>query len=65
MGSNLRVVIVGGGHVGYHTARRLANSGYDIVIVEKDENRVDFLSKQYIATSFMGMVGALSSAKPI
>jgi trk system potassium uptake protein TrkA len=35
---DLRIVIVGGGHVGYHTAERLSNRGHDIVIIEKDED---------------------------
>lgn len=54
MGADLRVVIVGGGHVGYHTAHRLDNRGHDIVIVEKDEDRVEFLSDQYVATVIKG-----------
>lgn len=54
MGTDLRVVIVGGGHVGYHTAHRLANRGHDVVIIEKDEDRVEFLSDQYIATVIHG-----------
>lgn len=51
---DLRIVIVGGGHVGYHTAQRLSNRGHDIVIVEKNEERADFLSDQYIATVIQG-----------
>jgi trk system potassium uptake protein TrkA len=51
---DLRIVIVGGGHVGYHTAERLSNRGHDIVIIEKDEDRVEFLSEQYIATIIQG-----------
>jgi trk system potassium uptake protein TrkA len=54
MNGDLRIVIVGGGHVGYHTARRLANRGHDIVIVEKDEDRVEFLNDEYIATVIQG-----------
>ena len=54
MGTDLRVVIVGGGHVGYHTAHRLANRGHEIVIVEKDEDRAEFLSDQYIAAVIQG-----------
>ncbi|MFB6111751.1 MAG: TrkA family potassium uptake protein [Halobacteriaceae archaeon] len=54
MGNDLRVVIVGGGHVGYHTAERLANRGHDVVIIEKDEDRVGFLSDQYIASVIEG-----------
>ncbi|SDX76179.1 potassium channel family protein [Halobellus clavatus] len=52
--NDLRVVIVGGKHVGYHTARRLDNRGHDVVIIEKDEDRADFLSDQYIASVIHG-----------
>jgi trk system potassium uptake protein TrkA len=51
---DLRIVIVGGGHVGYHTAERLSNRGHDVVIVEKDRDRVEFLSDQYVATVIHG-----------
>jgi len=54
MSKDLRIVIVGGGHVGYHTAQRLDNRGHDIVIIEKDEDRVQFLSDQYIASVIHG-----------
>ncbi len=57
MTRDLRVVIVGGGHVGYHTAVRLENRGHDVVIVEKDEDRVDFLTEQYVATVIHGEGG--------
>ncbi|MDY6818740.1 MAG: NAD-binding protein [Halobacteriales archaeon] len=54
MSKDLRIVIVGGGHVGYHTAERLDNRGHDVVIVEKDEDRVEFLNEQYIASVIQG-----------
>jgi len=54
MSSDLRIVVVGGGHVGYHTAQRLDNRGHDVVIIEKDADRVEFLSDQYIATVLHG-----------
>lgn len=54
MSSDLRIVIVGGEHVGYHTAQRLNNRGHDVIIIEKDEDRVDFLSDQYIASVIHG-----------
>lgn len=57
MTQDLRVVIVGGGHVGYHTARRLERRGHDVVIVEKDEDRVEFLNDQYVATVIHGEGG--------
>lgn len=54
MSEDLRIVIVGGGRVGYHTASRLENRGHDIVIIENDPNRVEFLSDQYLATVIEG-----------
>ncbi|MFB6228866.1 MAG: TrkA family potassium uptake protein [Halobacteriales archaeon] len=54
MSKDLRIVVVGGEHVGYHTAERLANRGHDITIIEKDEDRVRFLNDQYIATVIQG-----------
>jgi trk system potassium uptake protein TrkA len=54
MRADLRVVIVGGQHVGYHTARHLSNRGHEVVIIEKDQERVEFLSQQYEATVIQG-----------
>jgi trk system potassium uptake protein TrkA len=54
MSSDLRVVIVGGQHVGYHTARRLADRGHDLTIIEKDPERVEFLNDEYMATVIHG-----------
>jgi trk system potassium uptake protein TrkA len=54
MSKDLRIVIVGGGRVGYHTAQRLNNRGHDLVIIEKDDDRVQFLSDQYIASVIHG-----------
>lgn len=60
MGSDLRVVIVGGHHVGYHTARHLSDRGHDVVIIEKDQERVKFLADQYEATVIQGDGGRRS-----
>ena len=54
MSTDLRIVIVGGGHVGYHTALRLDNQGHGVTIVEKDPERVEFLNDQYMATVIQG-----------
>lgn len=54
MSKDLRVVIVGGGHVGYHAAERLGRRGHNIVIIEKDPDRVEFLSDQYVASVIQG-----------
>jgi K+ transport systems, NAD-binding component len=60
MSSDLRIVVVGGHHVGYNTARKLSNRGHDVVIVEKDQARVEFLTNQYEATVIQGDGGRLS-----
>ncbi|MEZ3145591.1 TrkA family potassium uptake protein [Halobaculum sp. MBLA0143] len=54
MSRDLRIIVVGGGRVGYHTAQRLDNRGHDIVIIEKDSDRVQFLSDQYVASVIHG-----------
>jgi len=53
-------VIVGGHHVGYHAARQLSERGHDVVVVEKDPERVAFLSDQYDATVIHGDGGRRS-----
>lgn len=60
MSADLRVVIVGGHHVGYHAARHLSERGHDVVIVEKDRERVAFLSDRYDATVIHGDGGRRS-----
>jgi len=60
MSADLRIVIVGGQHVGYHAARHLSERGHDVVIVEKDRDRVAFLSDQYDATVIQGDGGRRS-----
>lgn len=54
MKKDLRVVIVGGGHVGFHAAQHLDDQGHDVVIVEKDEDRVEFLNDQRVGMVIHG-----------
>jgi len=54
MRKDLRVVVVGGGHVGYNTAEALHNRGHDVVVVEQDAERVEFLNDSYVATVIHG-----------
>ncbi len=63
MSTDLRVVVVGGQHVGYHVARHLDNRGHDVVVVEKDPERVDFLNDEYVATVIEGDGGRPSVLK--
>lgn len=52
--SDLRVIVVGGGRVGFHTAEHLADSGHDVVVVERNEKRCRRISDAYFATVIEG-----------
>lgn len=54
MSTDLRVVIVGGGHVGFHAAEHLDERGHDVVVVEKDRDRVEYINDQYVASVIHG-----------
>lgn len=54
MSKNLRVIVVGGGHVGYHAAELLDNRGHDVVVVEQDSERCEFIQDGYVATVIEG-----------
>jgi trk system potassium uptake protein TrkA len=52
--TDLRVVVVGGGRVGFHTAELLSDRGHDVVVVERDGERCERLSDRYVATVIHG-----------
>lgn len=54
MSNDLRVIVAGGGHVGFHTAEHLEGRGHDVVIIENDPERCAFLNDQYVATVIEG-----------
>lgn len=54
MDKDLRVIVVGGGTVGYHVADRLDRRGHDVVIVEADSERCKYLTDEYVATVIEG-----------
>ncbi len=39
----MSVVIVGAGEVGYHVAERLSNEGHQVVVVDLDPDRLDYV----------------------
>ena len=41
-----RVIIAGGGDVGFHLALVLLNRGYEVIIIETDPDRIEFLKKK-------------------
>ena len=39
----MRIVIVGAGEVGYHVAERLSKEQHDVVVVDVDRKRLDYV----------------------
>jgi trk system potassium uptake protein TrkA len=54
MTSDLDVIIVGGGRVGFQTAELLADRGHDVTIIERDESVVDDIADEWVATIIRG-----------
>jgi trk system potassium uptake protein TrkA len=50
----MRVVVAGGGRVGFETATLLDDRGHDVVVVEEDPDRCEVLSDAYVATVIEG-----------
>jgi trk system potassium uptake protein TrkA len=53
-GNDLRVVVVGSGRTGLQTARLLDDRGHDVVIVERNPERVEDLVEARVATVIEG-----------
>jgi trk system potassium uptake protein TrkA len=51
---DLRVIVVGGGRVGFHAARLLDDQGHRVVIVESDPDRCARIADAYFATVIEG-----------
>lgn len=52
--SDLRVVVVGSGQTGLRTARLLDDRGHDVVIVERNPDRVRAVADEYVAVIIEG-----------
>ena len=51
---DLRVIVVGGGRVGYHAAELLEGQGHDVVVVERDPARCEEIADAYVASVIQG-----------
>lgn len=51
---DLRVIVVGGGRVGFHAARLLDDQGHRVVVVEQDPDRCKHIADAYFATVIEG-----------
>jgi trk system potassium uptake protein TrkA len=52
--AKLDVVIVGGGRVGIEATRRLDDYGHDVTVIERNDDRVDQIADEYLATVIQG-----------
>ena len=50
----MRLLIVGGGQVGYHLARRLSEESQDVVLIDSDPERVEYVAEQLDIQAFQG-----------
>lgn len=48
------IIVIGGGKVGYHLAKALLAEGHEILIIEKDRNRIDFICNELGSVSLHG-----------
>jgi trk system potassium uptake protein TrkA len=51
---DLRVIVVGGGRVGFHAARLLDDQGHRVVVIESDPDRCERIADAYFATVIEG-----------
>ncbi len=50
----MRLLIVGGGQVGYHLARRLSEESQDVVLIDADPDRVEYVAEQLDILAIQG-----------
>ena len=50
----MRVIVVGAGEVGYHVAERLTNERHDVVVVDVDPDRLDYVSSHLDVAVIVG-----------
>lgn len=48
------IIIAGGGKVGYHLAKALLSEGHEVLIVEKDRSRIEFISAELGSVCLQG-----------
>jgi trk system potassium uptake protein len=48
------IIVVGGGKVGYHLAKALLSEGHEVLIIEKDRARIEFISAELGSICLLG-----------
>ena len=42
----MRIIVIGAGHLGYIVSKLLSNEGYDVVVVDSDEEKLEAIVKK-------------------
>jgi trk system potassium uptake protein len=48
------IIVIGGGKVGYHLAKALLNEGHEVLVIEKDRGRIDFIINELGSICLLG-----------
>jgi trk system potassium uptake protein len=40
------IIVIGGGKVGYHLTKALLDEGHEVLVIEKDRNRIEFICSE-------------------
>ncbi len=48
------IIVAGGGKVGYHLAKALLSEGHEVLVIEKDKSRIDFISGELGSVCLQG-----------
>ncbi len=48
------IIVVGGGKVGYHLAKALLAEGHEVLVIEKDKTRIDFICNELGSICLLG-----------
>jgi trk system potassium uptake protein TrkA len=60
----MRIVIVGAGEVGYHVADRLAKEQHDVVVIDVDRDRLDYVESHIDVSHQRGLVKVARVSNP-
>jgi trk system potassium uptake protein len=48
------MIVVGGGKVGYHLAKALLNEGHEVLVIEKDRSRIEYICNDLGSICLLG-----------
>ena len=61
----MKIIIAGAGEVGRHLAKMLSNENQDVVLVDKDQSRLDVIDQSYNLMTWNGNTYSIQSLREI